>query len=105
MKKEYYSHGWQVMAIACADAEERDCDETAGFAYTFVGFIAFSSPVRDSVPNAVKTCQRAGVRVVMFTEDNAESAAATGKMDRTFGKVGHWKEHFRIRKTRHRASA
>lgn len=59
MKKEYYSHGWQVMAIACADAEERDCDETAGFAYTFVGFIAFSSPIRDSVPNAVKTCQRA----------------------------------------------
>lgn len=87
MKKEYYSHGWQVMAIACADAEERDCDETAGFAYTFVGFIAFSSPVRDSVPNAVKTCQRAGVRVVMFTEDNAESAAATGKMIGLSGKV------------------
>ena len=70
-----------------SDAEERDCDETAGFAYTFVGFIAFSSPIRDSVPNAVKTCQRAGVRVVMFTEDNAESAAATGKMIGLSGKV------------------
>lgn len=87
MKKEYYSHGWQVMAVACADAEERDCDETAGFSYTFVGFAAFSAPMRDSVPSAIKTCQRAGVRVVMFTEDNAESAAATGKMIGLSGKV------------------
>ena len=87
MKKEYYSHGWQVMAVACADAAERDCDETAGFAYTFVGFAAFSSPLRDSVPAAVRTCQRAGVRVVMFTEDNAESAAATGKMIGLSGKT------------------
>lgn len=87
MKKEFYSHGWQVMAVACADAEQRDCDETAGFSYTFVGFAAFSSPMRDSVPSAVKTCQRAGVRVVMFTEDNAEAAAATGRMIGLSGKV------------------
>lgn len=87
MKKEYYSHGWQVMAVACADAEQKDCDETAGFSYTFVGFAAFSSPLRESVPAAVKTCQRAGVRVVMFTEDNAESAAATGRMIGLSGKV------------------
>lgn len=87
MKKEFYSHGWQVMAVACADAEQRDCDETAGFSYTFVGFAAFSSPLRDSVLAAVKTCQRAGVRVVMFTEDNAESAAATGRMIGLSGKV------------------
>lgn len=87
MKKEFYSHGWQVMAIACADADERDCDETAGFAYTFVGFAAFSSPMRDSVPAAIRTCQRAGVHVVMFTEDNAEAAAATGKMIGLSGKV------------------
>ncbi len=87
MKKEFYSHGWQVMAIACADADERDCDETAGFAYTFVGFAAFSSPMRDSVPASVRTCQRAGVRVIMFTEDNAESAAATGRMIGLSGKT------------------
>lgn len=87
MKKEFYSHGWQVMAVACADADERDCDETAGFAYTFVGFAAFSSPMRDSVPAAVKTCQRAGVRVVMFTEDNAEAASATGRMIGLSGKA------------------
>lgn len=87
MKKEFYSHGWQVMAIACADADERDCDETAGFAYTFVGFAAFSSPMRDSVPAAVRTCQRAGVRVVMFTEDNAEAAEATGRMIGLSGKT------------------
>ena len=35
----------------------------------------------------MRTCQRAGVRVVMFTEDNAESAAATGKKIGLAGKV------------------
>ena len=87
MKKEFYSHGWQVIAVACADADERDCDQTAGFAYTFIGFAALSSPMRDSVPAAIRTCQRAGVRVVMFTEDNAEAAAATGKMIGLSGKT------------------
>lgn len=87
MKNEFYSHGWVVMAIACANAEKRDCDETAGFAYTFAGFAAFSSPMRESVPAAVRTCQRAGVRVIMFSEDNAEAASATGRMIGLSGKT------------------
>lgn len=87
MQKKYYSLGWQVIAVACADAKERDCDETAGFSYTFVGFAALSAPIRETVPSAIKTCQRAGVRVVMFTEDNAEVAAAVGKTIGLPGKV------------------
>lgn len=86
-KKEYYSKGWQVTAFACANAEEKTVDATAGFSYTFVGFAAYAAPLRDSVANAVKTCQMAGVRVVMFTEDNAESAEAVGKMIGLTGKT------------------
>lgn len=78
--EEYYSKGCAVMAVACVDADDEVSDLTAGFSYMFVGFVAFSAPLRDSVSSAVKTCRRAGVRVVMLTEDNPSVAESTGKM-------------------------
>lgn len=76
----YYANGCSVMAIACVDADSYRSDITAGFSYTFVGLIAFSAPLRDSVSSAVKTCRRSGVRIVMLTEDNPSAAASTGTM-------------------------
>lgn len=78
--ESYYANGCSVMAIACVDANSYKVDVTAGFSYTFVGLIAFSAPLRDSVSSAVKTCRRAGVRIVMLTEDNPSAAASTGSM-------------------------
>lgn len=78
--EDYYAKGCSVLAVACVDAAEEEKDLTAGFSYTFVGFAAFSSPLRDSVSTAVKTCRRSGVRVVMLTEDNPSVAVSTGKM-------------------------
>ncbi len=78
--ESYYSKGWSVMAVACVDSDTENMDVTAGFSYTFVGFVAFSAPLRDSVSAAVKTCRRAGVRVVMLTEENPSVAESTGKM-------------------------
>ena len=83
---DYYSQGYSVLAFACADAQQGDMDSTAGFAYVFVGFAAFSAPLRESVSAAVKTCRRSGVRVVMLTEDNPSVAEAVGKM---IGLSGH----------------
>ena len=84
--EEYYAKGCSVLAVACVDAPDVTEDVTAGFSYTFVGFAAFSSPLRDSVSSAVKTCRRSGVRVVMLTEDNPSVAASTGKMIGISGK-------------------
>lgn len=78
--ESYYSKGWSVMAVACVDSDTENMDVTAGFSYMFVGFVAFSAPLRDSVSAAVKTCRRAGVRVVMLTEENPSVAGSTGKM-------------------------
>ena len=78
--ESYYANGCSVMAIACVDANDYKNDVTAGFSYTFVGMIAFSAPLRDSVSSAVKTCRRAGVRIIMLTEDNPSAAASTGGM-------------------------
>lgn len=78
--ENYYAGGCSVMAIACVDADSYKTEITAGFSYTFVGLIAFSAPLRDSVSPAVKTCRRSGVRIVMLTEDNPGAAASTGSM-------------------------
>lgn len=78
--EEYYSKGCSVLAVACVDADIYKTEVTAGFSYTFVGLIAFSAPLRDAVSSAVKTCRRAGVRIVMLTEDNPGAAASTGGM-------------------------
>ena len=78
--EDYYSRGCSVIAVACVEANSRVMDVTAGFSYMFIGLAAFSAPLRDSVSSAVKTCKRAGVRVVMLTEENPEVAESTGKM-------------------------
>lgn len=78
--QDYYSKGCTVVAVACVDANLKVTDLTAGFSYMFIGFVAFSAPLRDSVAAAVKTCKRAGVKVVMLTEDNPSTAESTGRM-------------------------
>lgn len=78
--EDYYSKGCTVMAVACVDANQEDADITAGFSYMFIGFAAFSAPLRESVSSAVKTCRRSGMRVVMLTEENPSVAESTGKM-------------------------
>ena len=78
--QDYYENGCTVLAFACVEANSGELDKTIGFSYTFVGFAAFSAPLRDSVSTAVKTCKKAGVRVVMLTEENPSVAVSTGKM-------------------------
>ena len=78
--QDYYENGCSVIAFACVEAGSGELDKTVGFSYTFVGFAAFSAPLRDSVSTAVKTCKKAGVRVVMLTEENPSVAVSTGKM-------------------------
>ncbi len=86
-QQEYYAAGYSVMAVACADAAERDCDSTAGFAYTFVGFVAFSAPIRDTVSGAVKSFDLTGVKLVMMSEDEPHVAEATAKSIGLSGKT------------------
>ncbi|KAE9968546.1 hypothetical protein BLS_009228 [Venturia inaequalis] len=45
----------------------------------WMGVVGIQDPVRDGVPQAVKDCQRASVRVKMVTGDNVETARAIAK--------------------------
>lgn len=46
---------------------------------TFVGMMALLDPPRESVPDAVLQCQRAGVKVIMVTGDHPATAKAIAK--------------------------
>ena len=87
-----------VMGMCSAFAVARDAAEaklkewqqkamrTLGFAVkkadgemTFLGCVAISDPVREEVPAAVKECQDAGIRIIMVTGDNVNTAREIGR--------------------------
>jgi Ca2+-transporting ATPase len=50
------------------------------FQFEFVGLIALSDPLRSTVPDAIKECHQAGVRVMMITGDYPNTAQAIAKL-------------------------
>jgi Ca2+-transporting ATPase len=69
--------GIRVLGVAVADADARALpDEQGGFAFRFCGLIGLSDPLRAAVPEAVRECRAAGIRVVMITGDYPATAQA-----------------------------
>jgi Ca2+-transporting ATPase len=70
-------HGLRVLAVAGArhplDALP---DSPEGFTFTFLGLIGLADPIRPGVPEAIRECRLAGIRVVMMTGDYPATAAA-----------------------------
>jgi Ca2+-transporting ATPase len=74
---EMARHGFRVLGVARAVHREEDLPESQkGFAFEFLGLIGFSDPLRANVPDAVRECRSAGVRVVMITGDYPATAGA-----------------------------
>ena len=46
---------------------------------TLVGIAGFKDPIRENIKESIKRCQEAGIRVVMLTGDNLETAMAIAK--------------------------
>jgi Ca2+-transporting ATPase len=72
--------GLRVLGVAEASwcgrelpASQRD------FAFRFAGLVALEDPLRASVPDAVRHCRDAGIRVIMITGDYPETARAIAR--------------------------
>ncbi len=72
--------GYRVLAVANAQLETETLPEKqAHFNFAFLGLIGLEDPVRPEVPDAIKLCNQAGIKVIMITGDypaTAKSIAA-----------------------------
>ena len=78
------SRGLRVLALAYRDDPE--LQEESGYAVdeierrlVFLGLAAMSDPIRPEVPEAIRACHTAGIRVIMITGDYPLTAASIGR--------------------------
>lgn len=73
--EEMAGRGERVLGVAQAHFGKGSLpDSQAAFAFEFVGLIGFADPLRSNVPDAIRECHSAGVRVVMITGDYPATA-------------------------------
>lgn len=80
-RQSYAKQGRQVLAVAFA-ALDKDAEipqSLTDIRYEYMGLVALENTTRDTVPYAVKSCIKSGVRVIMITGDNEETAAAVAR--------------------------
>jgi len=74
------AQGMRVLAVAQAAATNPHAQAWPAspkeFAFNFVGLVGLADPLRASVPDAVRECRSAGIRVVMITGDYPGTARA-----------------------------
>jgi Ca2+-transporting ATPase len=80
-QSDYAKEGHHVMAVAFAKVDDTDKDGKTiipdtllELEYSYLGIMAFSESVKESVSDAVKSCYRAGVKVFMLTTADKEAA-------------------------------
>jgi len=74
------AEGLRVLGLAEAvHAGDALPDSPRDFAFTFLGLVGLSDPLRASVPAAVAQCRTAGIRVVMITGDYPSTARAIAR--------------------------
>ncbi|MBX7194961.1 MAG: cation-transporting P-type ATPase [Sandaracinaceae bacterium] len=70
--EEAAREGYRVLALASSEGERED-------ALTLLGLVLLWDPPRAEVPQAIRTAQSAGVRVVMITGDHPGTAQSIAK--------------------------
>jgi Ca2+-transporting ATPase len=73
--KEMASRGLRVLGVARARSAKVDLpDSQRDFDFEFLGLIGLADPIRSEVPEAIRECYSAGIRVVMITGDYPATA-------------------------------
>jgi Ca2+-transporting ATPase len=73
---ELGSEALRVLAFAYKKVEKNS--RTIDNNFVFIGFVGMEDPPREGVKEAIQKCKCAGIKVVMITGDNKNTAAAIG---------------------------
>ena len=68
--------GERALAVAYMDIPDEDVDKAPEGRLVLAGILSFIDPPRAEVPDVVKMCKEAGIRVMMLTGDHPETAKA-----------------------------
>ncbi len=72
--------GLRVLGVAKAHFNYAPLpDKQHDFTFEFIGLVGLEDPVRPSVPQAVKECYQAGIRIAMITGDYPATAQAIAR--------------------------
>lgn len=67
--------GYRVIAVAMCSWNGQTLPKTQeDFDFKFLGLIGFEDPIRPEVPQAIKECNEAGIKVIMITGDYPATA-------------------------------
>jgi Ca2+-transporting ATPase len=77
---EMAENGLRVLGVAAAEFKAASLPQSQeAFAFRFLGLIGLADPLRPSVPDAVRECRSAGIRVIMITGDYPATAKAIAR--------------------------
>lgn len=81
---ELAGEGLRVVAVAYRPLEGLEYPDSAELDrletdLVFAGFLAVKDPLREEVPDAVASCQKAGIEVLMITGDHPETALSIAR--------------------------
>lgn len=71
--------GLRVLGIARAEYGKDMPEDQHDFNFKFLGLIGLADPIRKEVPQAIKECKKAGIKVIMITGDYPETARIIGE--------------------------
>ncbi len=74
----YSNKGYRVIAVASTKSTILK-NTLNKYKLTFLGLLVFADPPRYGVKEAIETCYKAGIKLVMITGDNGDTAKAIGK--------------------------
>jgi Ca2+-transporting ATPase len=77
--ERYASEGHKLIGCAWRDMEDDWAGGEPDRGFRWAGLLAFEDPVREGVPQAVRQCRAAGIRVVMVTGDHPATASAVAR--------------------------
>ena len=75
----YAKQGFRVLAVAKRENVSEIPEELEDNQLTFAGLVALVDPPRAGVKASVEACHHAGVRIIMITGDNGETATGVAR--------------------------